>query len=139
MIYVCLCVFFAFKINNPILLYTVTPVLGNRQVHLCSHSMYNLKEKINYGKDFLIFAENSDFISSFHSMNLKGNRIQCDQKCFGNIMIGNTLVYSLLVHIYVLQMKPVPYCSRFICLQLQKKQNLKPTSSFRSKGFLKAA
>lgn len=67
------CVFFAFKIINPILLYTVTPVLGNRQVHLCSHSMYNWKKKKKKTteKTSLIFAENSDFISSFHSMNLK--------------------------------------------------------------------
>ena len=66
------CVFFAFKINNPIFLHTVTPILDNRQVHLCSHSMYNLKKKKKTTeRTFLILAENNDFISSFHSMNLK--------------------------------------------------------------------
>lgn len=66
------CVFFAFKINNPILLYIVTLILDNRQVHLCSHSMYNLIKKKAAEKTSLILAENNDFISSFHSMNLKG-------------------------------------------------------------------
>ena len=68
------CVFFAFKINNPIFLYTVTPILDNRQVHLHSHSMYNLKKKKKKKtteKTSLILAENNDFISSFHSINLK--------------------------------------------------------------------
>lgn len=65
------CVFFAFEINNPIFLHTVTPILDNRQVHLCSHSMYNLKKKKTTERTSLILAENNDFISSFHSMNLK--------------------------------------------------------------------
>ena len=66
------CVFFAFKINNPIVLHTVTPILDNRQFQLFSHSMYNLKKKKKTTeRTFLILAENNDFISSFHSMNLK--------------------------------------------------------------------
>lgn len=100
------CVFFAFKINNPILLHIVTLILDNRQVHLCSHSVYNLKKK-SYRKDFPNFSRKQWFHFQFPFYELKRrNRIQCDQKCFGNIMIGNIRVYSFLGHICATLMKP---------------------------------